>query len=279
MGMKYTKVAADTFQKLALNAGLMCRKFVPATGAVSQILGATSGGVSFASNPTYTDFGEDIDNVPANTKQMKQITSFDPALSGTLLTIDAETGKLLVASADIDENDETHIIPRSQLKLSDFVDIWWVGDYSDVNTGSSAGYIAIHIKDALNVTGLQTQSGKNTKTTLPFEFHGHYDIEDEDQEPPFEIFVKQGTSADAEPSVKLDKHVLRIVGINNTEDLTAAVVPAGSTVTWTSASTTVATVSGGTVTAKAAGNTIITASITVGGVTYSDTCTVIITAS
>lgn len=195
MGMKYTKVAADTFQKLSLNAGIICKSFVPDTGVVSDILGATSGGVNFNSNPTYVDFGEDIDNVPANTKQMKQLQAFDPTMSGTMLTLDADTAKMLVASADVDSSDETHVIPRAQLKLSDFDDVWWVGDYSDVNTGSSAGYVAIHIMDALNVTGLQTQSGKNAKMTLPFEFHGHYDIEDEDQEPPFEIYVKAGEAA------------------------------------------------------------------------------------
>ena len=279
MGMKYTKVAADTFQKLSLNAGIMCKSFIPATGVLSEILGATSGGVNFNSNPTYVDFGEDIDNVPANTKQMKQLQSFDPAMSGTMLTIDAETAKMLIASADVDSNDATHVIPRTQLKLSDFEDVWWVGDYSDVNTGANAGFIAIHIMDALNVTGLQTQSGKNTKTTLPFEFHGHYDIDDEDQEPPFEIYVKAGTGGTAEPGVKLDNHILRIAGINSTATLTPAVSPAGATVTWASASTTIATVSGGVVTAKAAGNTIITASITDGGVTYNDTCTVIVTAN
>ena len=279
MGMKYTKVAADTFQKLSLNAGIMCKSFTPATGVFTGILGATSGGVNFNSNPTYVDFGEDIDNVPANTKQMKQLQSFDPTMSGTMLTLDAATAKTLVASADVDPNDATHVIPRTQLKLSDFEDVWWVGDYSDVNTGDSAGFIAIHIMDALNVTGLQTQSGKNAKTTLPFEFHGHYDIEDEDQEPPFEIYVKAGTGGTAEPGVKLDNHILRIVGVNSTATLTAAVTPAGSPVTWSSAATGTATVSDGVVTAKATGNTIITASITSSGVTYSDTCTVIISAS
>lgn len=279
MGLKYTKVAADTFQKLALNAGIICKNFVPATGVVSQILGATSGGVNFATNPTYTDFGEDIDNVPANTKQLKQLQAFDPTMSGTLLTLDPATAKALVAAADVDGTDTTKVVPRSQLQDSDFVDIWWVGDYSEVNTGASAGFIAIHIMAALNVTGLQLQSGKNAKTQFPFEFHGHYDIEDEDQEPPFEIYVKAGTGGTAEPGVKLDNHVLRIAGINSTATLTPAVSPAGATVTWASASTTIATVSGGVVTAKAAGNTIITASITDSGVTYNDTCTVIVTAS
>lgn len=279
MGLKYTKVAADTFQKLSLNAGIICKNFVPATGVVSQILGATSGGVNFATNPTYVDFGEDVDNVPANTKQLKQLQAFDPTMSGTLLTLDPATARSLVGAADIDGTDTTKIVPRSQLKSSDFEDIWWVGDYSDVNTGSSAGFIAIHIKDALNVSGFQIQSGKNAKGQLAFEFHGHYDIEDEDQEPPFEIYVKAGTSASADPSVKLSSHLIRIAGVNNTATLSAAVTPAGATVTWSSASTSVATVSGGVVTAKGAGNTIITASITSDGVTVNDTCTVIVTTS
>lgn len=279
MGLKYTKVAADTFQKLALNAGIMCKNFVPATGTVSQILGATSGGVQFATNPTYADFGEDVDNVPANTKQLKQLQSYDPTMSGTLLTLDPATAKTLVAAADIDGSDSTKIVPRSQLQASDFEDVWWVGDYSDVNSGASAGFIAIHIMDALNVTGFQIQSGKNAKGQLAFEFHGHYDIEDEDQTPPFEIYVKAGTSGSADPSVKLDSHILRITGVNSTATLTAATTPAGATVTWSSASTSIATVSGGVVTAKGAGNTIITASITQDGVTYNDTCTVIVTAN
>lgn len=196
MGMKYTKVEADTFQKLTLNAGIICKDFAPATGTVSNILGATSGGVNFATNPTYVDFGEDVDNVPANTKQLKQIQAFDPTMSGTMLTLDAATAKTLVAAADIDGNDTTHIVPRSQLKDSDFEDVWWVGDYSDVNSGSSAGFIAIHIMEALNVTGFQIQSGKNAKGQMAFEFHGHYDIEDEEQEPPFEIYVKAGSTTD-----------------------------------------------------------------------------------
>lgn len=279
MGMKYTKVAADTFQKLVLNAGIMCKGFVPSTGEVSAILGATSGGVNFATNPTYVDFGEDVDNVPANTKQLKQLQAYDPTMSGNLLTLDPETAKTLVAVADIDGSDSTKIVPRSQLQASDFHDIWWVGDYSDVNTGSSAGYIAIHIKDALNVSGFQIQSGKNAKGQMAFEFHGHYDIEDEDQEPPFEIYVKAGTSGSADPSVRLSSHLIRIVGLNNTATLTAATTPAGATVTWSSAATATATVSDGVVTGKTAGNTIITASITSDGVTVNDTCTVIVTAS
>ena len=80
------------------------------------------------------------------------------------------------------------------------------------------------------------------------------------------------------PSINLDKHYLTLVD-ETTGDIGVTTVPANATVTWTSGSTSIATVSDGTVTAKDAGSTIITASITVDGVSYTDTCTVVVTAS
>lgn len=64
-----------------------------------------------------------------------------------------------------------------------------------------------------------------------------------------------------------------------TSTISVDAVPDGTTVTWTSGDTAVATVSAGVVTAEGEGNTIITGSITVDGVTYTDTCTVIVTAA
>lgn len=191
MGMKYTKVPDDLFKKIQINAGIICTGFTPSTGTVTTILSATSGGIQFASNPTYTDFFEDVDNLPPNTKQGKRITAWDPTLSGTMLEVDAANVKKRLGAADTTTSDGvTKITPRATLEESDFADIWFVGDYSDENTGASAGFIAIHIMDALNTTGFQLQTGKNAKGQSTFEFHGHYDITDEEQTPPFEIYVK-----------------------------------------------------------------------------------------
>ena len=68
--MKFTRIPETTFQKLQLNAGILLANFAPATGEVSEsdILGATTGGVSFTATPTYSDFGADIDNAPVNIK-------------------------------------------------------------------------------------------------------------------------------------------------------------------------------------------------------------------
>ena len=191
MGMKYTKVPDDLFKKIQINAGIICNGFTPASGTVETILSATSGGIQFASNPTYTDFFEDVDNLPPNTKQGKRITAWDPVLSGTMLEVDAANVKKRLGAADTTTADGvTKITPRATLDESDFADIWFVGDYSDENTGANAGFIAIHIMSALNTTGFQLQTGKNAKGQSTFEFHGHYDITDEEQTPPFEIYVK-----------------------------------------------------------------------------------------
>lgn len=58
--MKYTQVPSDAFEKLQMNAGIMVDTFNPDTGVIGNIMGATTGGFSFASNPSYTDFGEDM---------------------------------------------------------------------------------------------------------------------------------------------------------------------------------------------------------------------------
>ena len=187
---KFTQVPADTFERLQLNAGILVDSFTPATGVIGNILGATSGGINFTTNPTYTDFGEDIDNVPNNMMELKHLEQYDPTMSGTFLTCDAATAARLVGAADVDS---IKVTPRAELLATDFEELWWIGDYSDVNTGDNAGFLAIHLINALNTAGFQIQSEKNNKGKLAFEFHGHYSIESQDVVP-FEIYVKQGVA-------------------------------------------------------------------------------------
>ena len=191
---KFTRVPDDTFENLQLNAGILVDEFTPATGVIGNILGATSGGINFSTNPDFTDFGEDVDNVPNNTKELKHLNQFDPQMSGTFLTCTPTLAQRLVGAADIDASDSTRVVPRAELLAADFKEVWWIGDYSDVNTGDNAGFLAIHLMNSLNTAGFQIQSTKNEKGQLAFEFHGHYSIATQDVVP-FEIYVKKGTAA------------------------------------------------------------------------------------
>ena len=73
--MKFTKIPSDAFQKLQINAGILTTDFTPSTGAIGEAgqIGATTGGVNFTATPTYSDFGEDIDNCPKNVQYSCQL--------------------------------------------------------------------------------------------------------------------------------------------------------------------------------------------------------------
>lgn len=203
--MKYTKIPENTFKNIQLNAGVLVSDFNPKESTISEenMLGATSGGVSFTATPTYTDYGEDIDNCPVNVKELKKLDSWEITMSGTFITVDTDLAKLLIGAADIDGKDATKIVPRNDVKVSDFGDIWWVGDYSDINedekaveagTDGSAGCIAIHMMNTLSTGGFQVASSNRAKGQFAFEFTAHYSMNEQDTVP-FEVYVASGKAA------------------------------------------------------------------------------------
>lgn len=199
--MKFTRIPEATFKKLQLNAGILAKDFDPKTGEVKEedLLGATSGGVNFTATPTYSDYGEDIDNAPVNVKELKKLDSWDIKMSGNFITVDVGLAKFLISAADVDDEDTTLVKPRNDVLLSDFADLWWIGDYSDINedgteTGT-AGFVAIHMFNTLSTGGFQLQSGNREKGQFAFEFTGHYSIEDQSKVP-FEVYVKSGEAGE-----------------------------------------------------------------------------------
>lgn len=186
--MKYTQIPENTFQNLQLNAGILVDSFTVGTGVIGDIIGATSGGVNFTATPEYSDYGEDIDNCPKNMKELKKLDSWEAKMSGTFVSVSADLAKLLVGAGDATTG---HVVPRNDILDTDFTDIWWIGDYSDKNSGDNAGYCAIHLKNALSTGGFQIQSSDNGKGTFSFEFTGHYSMDAQD-EVPFEIYIKEG---------------------------------------------------------------------------------------
>lgn len=262
----FTKVSSTAFASIQTNAGMLLNSFNPENPVAptdEQIICMTTGGVNPSCAAEYTDFGEDIDNVPNNTKELKRLNSWTCTLSTTAYDTTPELIKFALGAADINGTN-TKIVPRRELKNSDFSDIWWVGDRLD------GGWVAIRLINALSTDGFSIQTAKDGKGTIPLTLTGHVSIHDQDTMP-MEFYVSEGGS------VSLDKHTEAITG-TGTKTLTATVKPTGTTVTWTSSNTSVATVSSGTVTGVSAGTAVITASITVNGVTASDSCTVTVSA-
>ena len=191
---KFTQIPTDTFKKLQLNAGVLTTEFEPSTGTITsaKIFGATTGGVSFKATPEYTDFGEDIDNCPKNTMELKKTDSWEVVMSGTFVTMDTAIAKSMIGTADVSGEKVT---PRNEVKQEDFQDIWWVGDYSDVNVDGStgkAGFIAIKLINALSTGGFKIQTADKEKGQFEFEYTGHYSMDNIDLVP-FEVYIKTGT--------------------------------------------------------------------------------------
>ena len=193
--MKFTKIPSDAFQKLQINAGILTTDFTPATGTIGEAgqIGATTGGVNFTATPTYSDFGEDIDNCPKNMKELKKLDSWEVKMTGTFVNADTAIAKRLCGAADIGTPDTTKVTPRNDLKDADFADIWLVGDYSDKNGETNGGFIAIKLLNALSTGGFQLKTADKAKGQFAFEFTGHYSMSAQDTVP-FEIYIKAGTA-------------------------------------------------------------------------------------
>lgn len=169
---KFTVIPQNTFNGIQLDAGVLLRRFDPANPAPpadEDIICATTGGVNPSCVPTFSDLGEDVDNVPLNMKELKHLDSWECKISTTVLGTDVETIKLALGCADVDTANGK-VIPRGDLKQTDFTDMWWVGDKAD------GGFVAIQLKNALSTGGFSLQTTKNGKGQTSIEITGHVSI-------------------------------------------------------------------------------------------------------
>lgn len=196
--MKYNKVSPDVFKEIVIGAGTLLTKVTigtdgEATIDEADILGPTNGGINFSDGINFTDFAEGIDNVPRNTMQLKRINNTDRAItaSGTFRAANIDLVKKLMAAVTASDDKLT---PKADLALSDFYSVWIICDYSDINTGNKAGFIAIEMLHVLHTGGFKLQTQNEDKGEFAFEFTAHYDIEHPDTVP-YNVYLHEGTAA------------------------------------------------------------------------------------
>lgn len=188
--MTFTQIRETTFEELQVNAGVVLKEFDPATFdgelTLENILFATSGGTTITDTPEFRDAGEGIDNAPRNMKEFKKLVRREVKISGSKVTFTPESVKADMAAADIsvlDGNAEvTKITPRDTLTDADFADFWVVGDYG------VGGYMAVHVMNALSVSGFNWKTTDQGNGTSDFEYTAHYSIENQSQVP-YEVYI------------------------------------------------------------------------------------------
>lgn len=184
---RFSKISQDAFKSFQTDAGVLLNSFNTENPELvdSAIICATTGGINPTCVPEYRDNGEDVDNCPNGMKELMEIVRWETGLGFTALNITAETIRMALGAADV-KTENGAIIPRMELKDTDFDDIWWVGDRTD------GGLVAICLKNALSTSGLSLQTTKDGKGQLAVTLAGHYSI-NEQGKVPMEFYVQEGT--------------------------------------------------------------------------------------
>ena len=185
---KFTKIPQSTFDDLQTDAGVLLNTFDPSNPsepADTAIITATTGGLNVSCVPTYSDYGEDVDNCPNNMKELKHLDSWECKISTTALGTSPELIKMALGAADIDG--VTKIVPRKDLEQTDFADLWWVGDKAD------GGLVAVKLINALSTGGFTLQTTKNGKGQITMELTGHVSINAQSVMP-MEFYSMEGPS-------------------------------------------------------------------------------------
>lgn len=266
---RFTKIPQSTFEELQLNAGILVKDFDVATGtfADSDMITATTGGITVNCKNTYNDMGEDIDNCPKDTLELKQIESTEVSIATTALNINESLLMFMLGAADKDSTTGA-IKPRSDLQTTDFSTIWWIGDLSN------GGYIAVKISNALSTDGFSIKTNDKGKGNIAITLTGHRSLYAQDVIP-CEFYLGEGTSEAV--SVLLDRSQATVED-GKTLALTATKNPNDATLAWSSTDTSVATVSNlGVVTGVDAGVCVITVKATKSGESAMATCIVTVT--
>ena len=178
----FTKFSEDAFSALQLDAGVLLTTFDPANPYVApssaNIIATTTGGINVVCEPTYSDFGEDVDNVPNNMMEFKHLDGWNCTMGFSSIKFNAANTVWSLGAADsTTSSGVTKIVPRRSLQQSDFKDIWWVGDKAD------GGAYAVKLMNALSTGGMNIQTTKNGKGTNAVTLTGHVSINAQDTMP------------------------------------------------------------------------------------------------
>lgn len=198
MSSIFVQLPENIRETIATEAGILLSDFDPenpgeAEAVKANIVLATSGGVSVSCVATYKDFGSDIDNCPKNTMELAEVDGYECTISGTGVTVDANSAKFSMgaATSTTSESGVTTIQPTMTLKSEHFKTMWYVCPY-----GTSGGFVAVKLENALSAGGFSMQSTEREKGKFAFNYKGYSSLTNPNKVP-FTFYVKPSATAAA----------------------------------------------------------------------------------
>lgn len=189
-----TRISADAANKMQMNAGLLVKNFDinnPVAPADSDIVCDTTGDFSITCQPETEDFFEDVNNAATNMMEGKHITGWTCSLSVTSLSITAETLKIALGAADIDDEDNDAVNPRIDYQAADFIQLYWLGDMVDEDK-----LMVVVMDNTVSTGGISFTSTNKGKGGLSLELSPHASVDTQDKVPmAFYILEKSDSSS------------------------------------------------------------------------------------
>lgn len=145
-----------------LGAGVLLSSFDVTAPSITatNIIAATTGGITFNITPTVDDLGSDVDNCPEKTVELAYISKYDVSLATTLLNLGNTGVTMALGAADMAENTTAGVkayTPRYDLETTDFQTMWWLGGLAD------GRYLAAQLLRGFNTGGFSLKTTKNGK--------------------------------------------------------------------------------------------------------------------
>ncbi len=177
-----TGLRPATFENLQLNAGVFLLNFDVSTytdagtledgilAALEEgenILGATTGGGTFAAEPTIRNIEADGMRYPVKGSTVNDMWTC--RLTTTLKEVTPENFQRALISCDIDDSKPNVKVLkiRTDIEDKDYIPkLCWVGD-------TSKGFVLIELDNALNLSGASFTFTDRGEGTLPVDFQAH----------------------------------------------------------------------------------------------------------
>lgn len=184
---RFSVISENAFNEFQAEVGVLLKNFNPESPTLddAEIICATTGGITHTCSAEYRDNGEDVDNCPNGMMELMEVTNWTATIAFNALNVTPEVIRMALGAADVDA-EKGKIIPRRDLKNTDFADVWWVGDRTD------GGLVAIRLINALSTSGLSLQTTKNGKGQISVTLSGHVSIQNQTLVP-MEFYVQEGT--------------------------------------------------------------------------------------
>lgn len=197
---RFTKVAQNAFDNILTDAGVVLVNFDPDNPVEPQsedILFTTTGGINPVCEMRTSDFSDDVDNVQPGCKEFIHVDGWDCRLDTTSLTFNADSIHFALGAADV-VNGTVYkkIVPRRNLKPTDFINLWAIMDKAN------GGAVAVKLENVL-AGSLSMQTSKNGKGTNSLSLVAHPSIENQDKIPmEFYVFDPLEDAESTDPSTQ-----------------------------------------------------------------------------